>query len=83
MIQKYIRFAEDQLIKNQNIVFFIQVQRKKTEEEFKNALKEYIQEIKERDEDYNFKRFIFVENINFKEDLNITIFKLVNSIKNR
>jgi len=47
----------------------------KTEEEFKNALKEYIQEIKEGDKDYNFKRFIFVEDINFKEDLNITVFK--------
>ena len=47
----------------------------KTEEEFKNALKEYIQEIKEGDKDYNFKEFIFVGSANFKKDLNITVFK--------
>ena len=47
----------------------------KTEEEFKNALKEYIQEIKEGDKDYNFKEFIFVGSANFKKDLNIAVFK--------
>ena len=37
----------------------------KTEEEFKQALKEYIQEIKKEDKDYNFEGFIFVGDINF------------------
>ena len=47
----------------------------KTEEEFKKALKEYIQEIKKEDKDYDFQRFIFVGKINFKEDLNVAVFK--------
>ena len=46
----------------------------KTEEEFKEALKKYIEEIKKEDKDYKFGRFIFIGDINFKEDLNITIF---------
>jgi len=50
----------------------------KTEEEFKKALKEYIQEIKEEGKDYDFEGFIFVGNINFKEDLNIIVFKKAN-----
>ena len=50
----------------------------KTEREFKEALKEYVEKIKKEDGDYNFKKFIFVGNINFKEDLNITIFKNAN-----
>ncbi len=37
----------------------------KTEEEFKQALKEYIQEIKKEDKDFNFEGFIFVGDINF------------------
>jgi len=47
----------------------------KTEEEFKKALKEYIQGIKEKDKDYNFKGFIFIGDIDFKEDLDVTFFK--------
>jgi len=47
----------------------------KTEEEFKKALKEYVQKIKEEDRDYDFRDFIFVGEINFKEDLNATVFK--------
>ena len=47
----------------------------KTEEKFKEALREYIQEIKEGDRDYDFERFIFIGDIDFKEDLNVTIFK--------
>ena len=50
----------------------------KTEGEFKKALKEYIQEIKEEDKDYDFERFIFIGEINFKEDLDITVFKNAN-----
>jgi len=37
----------------------------KTENEFKEALKEYIQEIKKEDKGYNFEGFIFVGDINF------------------
>jgi len=47
----------------------------KTEEEFKKALKKYIEKIKENNLDYNFIDFLFIGNINFKEDLNINIFK--------
>jgi len=47
----------------------------KTEEEFKEALKEYVNKIKEKNRDYDFKKFIFVGDINFKEELNIKIFK--------
>ena len=43
----------------------------KTEKEFKKALKEYIQEIKEEDKDYNFRDFIFIGYIEF----NNTVFK--------
>jgi hypothetical protein len=52
----------------------------KTEEEFKKALKEYVYKIKEggKDKDYEFKIFIFVGNIDFKEDLNITSFNNAN-----
>ena len=50
----------------------------KTEEEFKIALKKYTEEIKEEDKDYDFSGFIFIGNINFKDDLNITIFKNAN-----
>ncbi|MBA7497828.1 hypothetical protein ES704_00560 [subsurface metagenome] len=47
----------------------------KTEEEFKGALKKYIQEIKKEQKDYDFEKFIFVGNIKFNEDLNVTILK--------
>ena len=53
----------------------------KTKKEFKNALKEYIRGIKEGDEDYNFKRFIFVGNINFKEVFGVDIFKNANFVR--
>ena len=47
----------------------------KTEKEFEQELKEYVNKIKKEDSDYDFKKFIFIGNINFKEDFNITIFK--------
>jgi uncharacterized protein YjbI with pentapeptide repeats len=47
----------------------------KTEEEFKEALKEYVDKIKKEDGDYDFKKFIFVGDIIFKEDLNVNVFK--------
>ena len=50
----------------------------KTAEEFKEALKEYIKKIKKEDKDYNFERFIFIGDINFKARLNIKIFKNAN-----
>ena len=50
----------------------------KTEEEFKGALKEYIQKIKEEDQDYDFESFIFIGDIDFKKDLSITIFEGAN-----
>jgi len=50
----------------------------KTEEEFKNALKEYIQEIKAENKDYNFERFIFVGDINFKKDLDVATYRNAN-----
>jgi len=37
----------------------------KTKEEFEQALKEYIKEIKKEDKGYNFKGFVFVGDINF------------------
>ena len=49
--------------------------KEKTEEEFKQALKDYIQKIKEENKEYNFIGFSFIGDINFKEDLNVTIFK--------
>jgi len=47
----------------------------KTKEEFKKALKEYIQEIKEEDKDYNFERFIFIGDIDFKKDLDVATYR--------
>jgi uncharacterized protein YjbI with pentapeptide repeats len=49
----------------------------KTIEDFKRELKKYVNKIKKEDGDYDFKKFIFVGDINFKEDLNITVFKNV------
>ena len=46
----------------------------KTEEEFKLALKKYVDKIKKEDSDYNFHKFIFVGDINFKKDLSIDTF---------
>ena len=53
----------------------------KTEEDFKEALKEYVDKIKKEDGDYIFIRFIFVGYINFKEDFDIEIFKNANFSK--
>ncbi len=47
----------------------------KTEEEFKKALKKYVDKTKKEDSDYHFEKFIFVGYINFKEDFGIEIFK--------
>ncbi|MBA7568698.1 hypothetical protein ES708_10432 [subsurface metagenome] len=47
----------------------------KTEEEFKQALKKYVNKIKKEDGEYDFKKFIFIGDIDFKKDLNITVFK--------
>jgi len=47
----------------------------KTEEEFKKALKMYVNKIKKEDGDYDFKDFIFIGGIDFKKDLNIIVFK--------
>ena len=47
----------------------------KIEKEFKEALKEYVKKIKKEDGDYDFKKFIFIGDIDFKEDLNIEFFK--------
>jgi uncharacterized protein YjbI with pentapeptide repeats len=52
----------------------------KTEEEFKQALKKYVNKIKKEDLDYKFKQFIFVGNINFKKDSNVTVFKNANFV---
>jgi len=45
----------------------------KTEEEFKNALKKYVNETKKKKKDFDFKRFIFIGNINFGQDFGIEI----------
>ena len=47
----------------------------KTEEEFKKALKEYVNKIKKEDSDYVFYGFIFVGKIDFIKDLGINTFK--------
>jgi len=48
----------------------------KTEKEFIDALKKYIRGTKE-DKVYNFRDFIFIGDINFRKNLNITSFKCV------
>ena len=50
----------------------------KTKKEFKKALKEYVNKIKKKDKDYDFKKFIFVGKIDFIKDLNITVIKNAN-----
>ena len=51
----------------------------KTEEEFKEALKKYIEEIKKSKKgEYNFSHFIFLGGINFKEEFKVSIFKNAN-----
>ncbi len=47
----------------------------KNEKEFKKVLKEYINSIKKENKNYDFRRFIFIGEISFKKDLNVTIFK--------
>jgi hypothetical protein len=48
----------------------------KTEKEFIDALKKYIRDTKE-DKIYSFRDFIFIGDINFRNNLNITSFKSV------
>lgn len=43
--------------------------------EFDKALKDYIEEIKTKDLDYNFRGFVFVGNINFRKYFELTVFK--------
>ena len=50
----------------------------KNEKKFKQALKKYINKIKREDSDYDFNKFIFVGNINFKKHFNVTLFKKAN-----
>jgi len=57
--------------KKSNCCIFHASAEEKSEKEFEKALKEYIQEIKEEDKDYNFRDFIFIGYIEF----NNTIFK--------
>jgi len=40
-----------------------------------NALKEYVNKIRKLGGDYDFKRFVFVRDTKYKEDLNIISFK--------
>jgi len=47
----------------------------KTKKEFKNALIEYVDKIKKEDGDYDFKEFVFIGNIYFRKNLNVTILK--------
>ena len=49
----------------------------KEEEEFKKALKEYIEKIKENNLDYNFSEFIFIGKIDFEKEFKLNIFKYV------
>jgi uncharacterized protein YjbI with pentapeptide repeats len=46
----------------------------KTERDFKRKLREHVKKIKKDGDDYNFEKFIFVGDIDFKNDLNITVF---------
>jgi len=64
--------------KESKYCIFHAIVEEKTEEEFIEALKEYIQEIKEEDKDYDFERFIFIGDMIFEEDLKINIFKNTN-----
>ena len=48
---------------------------KKTEVEFKQALKQYVNKTKEEDSEYDFYKFIFVGDIDFKKDLDVTTFE--------
>jgi len=50
----------------------------KTIKEFIEALKEYVNNIKKEDKDFSFERFIFIGDIDFRKDLNVTVFKNAN-----
>jgi len=50
----------------------------KTEDEFKRKLKGYVKKIKEDGDNYNFEKYIFIGDIDFNKDLNITAFKNAN-----
>ena len=53
----------------------------KTKDDFKKALREYVKKIIEEESNYNFEKFIFIGNIDFKKDFNIDIFKNAKFIK--
>ena len=64
--------------KKSNCCIFHASAKEKTEREFRETLKEYVNIIKDEDKDYDFKGFVFIGIINFREDLSITIFKNAN-----
>ena len=47
----------------------------KTEREFKDALREYVNKVKKKNKDFDFRSFIFIGKIDFCKDLNITTLK--------
>ena len=53
----------------------------KTEREFIQKLKYYVEDIKRKDEVYDFRYFVFVGGIDFKKDLGINAFKEVDFYK--
>ncbi|MBU4350575.1 pentapeptide repeat-containing protein [bacterium] len=63
--------------KSEYCIFHARPEEKK-EEEFKKAIKEYIEKIKENNLDYNFKRFIFIGKINFEKEFKVNTFKNAN-----
>ena len=70
-----IEYCDKPTHKDSKYCIFHASAEEKTEEDFKKALKEYVNKIKKEDGDYNFQEFIFVGYINFKEDFDIEIFK--------
>jgi len=44
--------------------------KEKTEDDFKKALREYVKKIIEEEGNYNFEKFIFTRDIDFKKDFN-------------
>ena len=68
-------FCERSTHKESKYCIFHASAEEKTIEEFKEALRKYVDKIKKEDGDYDFKEFIFVGDIDFRKDLNIAIFK--------
>ena len=60
--------------KSKYCIFHASVE-EKTEKEFIEALKVYVDKIKEEDGYHDFNKFVFIGDINFKKDLSIDIFK--------